>query len=171
MMTSRSKLLVGMIFAAALSQVTPHPMNFSPIGAIALFGGAQFEDKRSAFLLPLSAMLLSDLIVGLHALIPFVYGSFALTVLLGFWVRRRESVVRFAIASLLSAILFFLITNYGVWALLDTFPKNTAGLVACYVAGLPYFGNTLVSQLFYGGLLFGGLALAQRRWRLARATA
>lgn len=89
----RFLVLVGMILGAAASRLIPHPFNFTPIGAMALFGGACFADRRAAFLVPLAAMFLSDLAIGLlsgslslglHPLIPVVYGSFALIVCLGF---------------------------------------------------------------------------------------
>src|SRR5277367_5714919 len=111
----RFLFLAGMILAAAASRLIPHPPNFSPIGALALFGGAQFADKRLAFLVPLAAMFLSDLIIGLHSLIPVIYGCFALIVCLGFWVRRNQSIRRIGDAALLGAILFFVTTNFDVW--------------------------------------------------------
>ncbi|MEK6768780.1 MAG: DUF6580 family putative transport protein [Gemmatimonadota bacterium] len=89
-------VLAGMILAAAASRLIPHPPNFAPIGAMALFGGACFAQKRWAFVMPLAAMFLSDLVLGLHRLMPVVYGSFALIVCLGFWLRRRRTVVPIA---------------------------------------------------------------------------
>src|SRR4051812_12729427 len=103
MKNTRYLVLTGMVLVGAAMRLLPHPWNVTPVGAIALFGGAQFASKRSAFLLPLTALFLSDLVLGLHRLIPFVYGSFALTVCLGFWVRRQPGACRMAIASVLSS--------------------------------------------------------------------
>lgn len=164
MKNNRFLFLAGMILAAAAARLLPHPWNFTPIGAIAIFSGAQFASKRAAFLLPLSALFLGDLVLGLHKLMPFVYGCFAFTVCLGFWVRRNRSASRIVIASLASSIVFFLVTNFSVWAVFDTYPKNAAGLMECYIAGLPLFRNGLLGDLFYSGVLFGGLALAQSRF-------
>jgi hypothetical protein len=114
----RFLVLVALTLAAAASRLIPHPPNFAPIGALALFGGACFVDRRSAFLVPLAAMFLSDLAIGgLHPLIPVVYGAFALIVCLGFSLRRRRRVVPIAAATLASSLLFFVVTNFGVWAL------------------------------------------------------
>ena len=168
MKNNRYIVLVGMVLAAAAARILPHPWNFTPIGAMALFGGAQFASKRAAFLLPLSALFLGDLVLGLHKLVPFVYGCFALTVCLGFWVRQNRSASRIVIASLTSAIVFFLVTNFSVWACFDTFPKNVSGLMECYVAGLPFLRNGLIGDLFYAGVLFGGLALAERKFTSLR---
>ena len=143
---------------AAISRLVPHPPNFSPI---AVFGGAQFADKRAAFFVPLAAMFLSDLIIGLHALIPVIYGSFALIVCLGFWVRRRPGVLRIASAAIIGACLFYATTNFGVWAFGTMYPKTFTGLVDCYAAALPFFQNSLLSDLFYSAVLFGGLAMAE----------
>ncbi|MCI0533684.1 MAG: hypothetical protein L0Z50_00500 [Verrucomicrobiales bacterium] len=165
---SRFLFLAGMVLAAAVVRILPHPWNFTPIGAMALFGGAQFASKRVAFLLPLAALFLGDLVLGFHQMMPFVYGCFAFTVGLGFWVRQNRSAVRMVIASLTSSVVFFLVTNFSVWAVFDTYPKNATGLIECYVAGLPFFRNGLLGDLFYSGLLFGGLALAQARFASLR---
>lgn len=167
----RFLVLAGMILAAAASRLIPHPPNFAPIGAMALFGGACFVSKRMAFLVPLAAMLLSDLAIGLlsgdlslgfHRLMPVVYGSFALIVCLGFSLRRRRKLVPIAGAALASSVLFFALTNVGVWALGSLYPKTWEGLVACYVAAIPFFRNTLLGDAVYTTVLFGGLALAEK---------
>jgi hypothetical protein len=159
----RFKVLAGMILVAALSRLLPHPPNFTPIAALALFGGAQFANPRAAFLVPLVAMLLSDLILGFTNLTPVIYGCFALTVCLGFWVRRRRDVGRIAVAALAGSLLFFVITNFAVWAASGLYPRTLAGLVECYIAALPFFRNTLAGDLFYSAILFGGLKLAERQ--------
>jgi len=164
----RFLMLAGMILAAAASRLIPHPSNFSPIAALALFGGAQFASKRVAFFVPLAAMFLSDLILGLHALIPVVYGSFALIVCLGFWVRRNQNIWRLGSAALLGAFLFFVITNLGVWLFGSFYPKTGSGLIECYLAAIPYFGNTLASDLLYTALLFGAVRAAEWRWPVLR---
>lgn len=160
----RFTVLVGMILAAAAFRIFPHPPNFSPIAALALFAGAQFTDKRSAFLVPLAAMFLADLVLGLHALIPVIYGCFALIVCLGFWLRRQRSAGRIAVTALTGSILFFIFTNFAVWAGAGMYPKTLAGLAECFVAALPFFQNTLAGDLIFNAMLFGGIALAE--WRL-----
>ena len=165
---TRLLFLTGMILTAALSRLIPHPPNFSPVAARALFGGATFAGKRLAFVLPLAAMFLSDLILGLHPLIPVIYGCFALIVCLGFWVRRRQSVWRIGGAAFFGAILFFVITNFGVWAIGSFYPKTGSGLLACYIEAIPFFWNTLASDLCYTAVLFGGLRAAEWRWAVLR---
>jgi hypothetical protein len=157
-----------MILTAAASMFIPHPPNFSPLGAIALFGGARFADRRAAFLVPLAAMFLSDLVTGLHLLVPLLYGSYAIAVCLGRLVRKKENAASIVEAALGASIVFFLVTNFGVWAMLDTYQKTGNGLWACYVAGLPYFQNTVLGNLFFSALLFGGFALVERRYPVLR---
>jgi hypothetical protein len=164
----RFLLLVGMVLAAAASRLIPHPPNFSPIAALAVFGGAQFSNKRVAFLVPLVAMFLSDLVLGLHALIPVIYGTFALITCLGFWVRRRQNIWRIGGAALAGAIIFFVVTNFAVWATASFYPKNGGGLLACYIEAIPFFWNTLASDLFYSTILFGTVAAAEWRWPILR---
>lgn len=165
---TRFSILAGMILVAVASRLIPHPPNFTPVAAIALFGGAQFADKRAAFLVPMAGLFLSDLVLGFYTLMPVVYGAFALTVILGFWVRQRSNPLRIAGAAVGSAVLFFAVTNFGVWAFGTLYPRTGAGLLECYVAALPFFQNTLLSNLLYSALLFGGMALAERRYGLLR---
>jgi hypothetical protein len=159
---TRFLVLGGMILAAAASRLIPHPPNFSPITAIALLGGACFAKKRYAFVVPLAALFLSDVVLGFYRLMPVVYGSFALIVCLGFWLRSRRTAVPIACAALAGSLWFFTVTNFGIWALENWYPKTTAGLVACYVAAVPFFGNTLLGDAMYTLVLFGGLALAEK---------
>lgn len=165
----RFLVLTGIVLVAALSRLLPHPPNFTPIGAIALFGGAHFVDRRAAFLVPLLAMAVSDLLLevlagtGLHLLLPVVYGCFVLTSWLGTRLPARRSIVGVLGAATAAAALFYIVTNLGVWAL-GGYPKTAAGLVECYVAALPFFGNTLLGHLVYSAALFGGFAYAEERF-------
>jgi hypothetical protein len=151
-----------MIILAAVVRIMPHPWNFTPIGAMALFSGAMFRDRRVAFLSPLVALFVGDLFVGLHRLIPVVYASFLLSVLIGTWLANRRSISRIGGAVFLGALQFFLVTNFAVWQLFGTYPHTPAGLVACYIAGLPLFGNTLAGDALYATLFFGIFALAEK---------
>jgi hypothetical protein len=157
----RSILAAAMIILAAAVRILPHPWNFTPIGAMALFSGAMLRDRRIAFLFPLAALFAGDLFVGLHLLIPVVYASFLLSVLIGTSLSNRRSILRIGGAVFLGALQFFLITNFAVWEVFDTYPHTPSGLVACYIAGLPLFGNTLAGDAIYATLLFGAFALAE----------
>ena len=168
MLKPRNEVLIGMILATALSRLIPHPFNFAPIGALALFGGAQFADKRLTFLVPLAAMLLSDLCLGFYSHMAWVYGSFALITCMGLWLRAHRSSRHIAGASLMASTLFFLITNFGEWLHGSLYAKSLSGLMDCYVAALPFFGNTLLGDGFYALVLFGGLALLERRFEVLR---
>lgn len=168
---ARTLLLLGLVIGAAVARVLPHPWNFTPVGALALFGGATFPSRRSAFLVPLLALLLGDIFVGFHILMPVVYASFLVSVLIGFWLRGSRSVPKIGAATLAGAIQFFIITNFGMWASGMTYPKNAAGLTACYVAGIPYFWNTLAGDALYATLLFGALAIAESQFPALREPA
>jgi len=159
----RAALITGIVLAAAALRIVPHPMNFAPIGALALFSGAYFSSKRAAVAVPLLSLVAGDIVTGFHTLIPYVYASFLVSVAIGFWLRREKSLPRICAGTVAGAIQFFLITNFAVWAAaIGSYPKTAGGLVACYVAGLPLLGNTLASDAFYGALLFGGMALAEK---------
>jgi hypothetical protein len=167
----RAILAATMVVLAAAVRIAPHPVNSTPIGAMALFAGAMFRDRRVALLFPLAALFAGDLFVGFHRLMPVVYASFLLNVLIGTWLASRRSVPRIGGAVLLGSLQFFLITNLAVWQFLGTFPHTFAGLGACYLAGLPLFGNTLGGDALYAALFFGFFALAERHWSALRESA
>jgi len=161
----RAALVTGIVLAAAALRLAPHPMNFAPIGALALFGGANFSSKRAAVAIPLLSLVAGDLFTGFHRLIPWVYASFLVSVAIGFWLRRNKSAARIGGATAICAIQFFLVTNFGVWAMsIGNYPKNLGGLIECYLFGLPLFWNTLAGDAFYVALLFGVMALAEKRF-------
>jgi hypothetical protein len=149
----------------------PHPPNFAPIAAMALFSGAQLGKRPLAFVAPLGAMLLSDAVIGFHSGVPFVYASVAVIVLLGWFALSRVTVLRLAGAAVASSVLFFLVTNFGTWLLSGMYPMSATGLAACYVAAVPFFQNTVAGDLFYTGALFGGFALLERAVPMLRAEA
>jgi hypothetical protein len=164
----RTILILAMIALAAILRVMPHPWNFTPVGAMALFSGAVIKDRRLAFLFPLVALFVGDFFIGFHKLMPLVYASFLIEVALGYWIRNRRSAGRIAGVTAIGALQFFLVTNFGVWAFLEGFPKTAAGLVACYATGLPLLLNTLAGDAFYAALFFGALALAERLFPVLR---
>jgi hypothetical protein len=153
-----------MILFAVVIRIVPHPWNLTPVGAMALFSGAVIRNRLLAFVIPLSALLAGDLFIGFHVLMPVVYASFLVSIMIGWLLRERRSIPRIGAAALLGALQFFLITNFGVWMILQSYPKTPAGLAACYVAGLPLFWNTLAGDAFFSALLFGALFLAERRY-------
>ncbi len=164
-------VVVGFISAAAFSRLIPHPPNLTPIGAMALFGGAAFGWTWAAFALPLGAMLLSDVVLGalagdlsvtFHPHMPVVYLAFVINVILGQLLLRRPGVVRLGAVVSVGAIQFFVLTNFAVWAIGSWYPKTWEGLVACYVAALPFFQNQLLGDLAFSAVLFGAWALVQQ---------
>jgi hypothetical protein len=160
----RNLLIVAMILFAGVIRIIPHPWNLTPVGAMALFSGAAIRNRLMAFAVPLLALLAGDLFIGFHILMPVVYASFLLSIMIGWWLRERRTAPRIGGAVLVGAIQFFLITNFGVWMLLNFYSKTLAGLAACYIAGLPLFWNTLAGDALFSALLFGALFLAERTY-------
>jgi len=158
----RTVVVLSMILMAAVLRIAPHPWNFTPVGAMALFSGALVRDRRLAFLFPLLALFAGDLFVGFHKFMPVVYASYLVNVAIGLSLRDRRTAPRVAALTLAGAVQFFIVTNFGVWAILGSFPRTAAGLLTCYIAGLPFFWNTLAGDALYAALLFGGFALAER---------
>ncbi len=160
--TPRLLALLSAIVAAAAMRLVPHPPNFTPIGAMALFSAAYLGRRALAFVAPLGALLLSDLVLGFYHGVATVYASVALIVLIGWIALSRVSPLRVGTAAILSSVLFFVITNFGMWLFSGFYPLTTAGLAACYVAAIPFFQNTVAGDLFYSAVLFGGFALLER---------
>ncbi|HRI48353.1 MAG TPA: hypothetical protein PK559_14705 [Ignavibacteriaceae bacterium] len=156
-------LMAGLLLLAAFSRFIPHPPNFAPIAAMALFGGAYIKDKRIAFLLPIFAMFISDLVIGLHEGMWFVYLGFILIVSIGFMLQNRIKFRTVFAASLVSSILFFAVTNFGVWLMGLYYPTNLAGLAQSYLAAIPFFQNAIMGDLFYSGVLFGAYELVKQK--------
>lgn len=155
--------LVIIVIAAAL-RIAPHPWNFTPVGAMALFSGAVIKDRRLAFAFPLLALFAGDLFVNLYmpGLMLLVYASFSVSVLIGRFLQGRRTVLRISAGTLLGSVQFFFVTNFAAWWLLNAYPKTAAGLASCYAAGLPLFWNTLAGDAFYAALFFAAFALAER---------
>jgi hypothetical protein len=170
-MNKRSVVLAGIVVAAALARLAPHPPNVTPIAAMALFGGACLANRKTAYLLPLAAMLLSDLVLGftryglwsMIAIQPAVYACFLATTALGQLVKDRRSVWQVGAAGVAGSVLFFLVTNLAEWATGSLYPLTGSGLAACYAAAIPFFRNTLLGDCAFTAILFGGLALLENR--------
>ena len=158
---ARLTALLSAIVAAAALRLVPHPPNFSPIDAMALFSGAYLGRRAIAFVAPLAALLLSDLVLGFYHGVATVYATVALIVVIGWWLSSRPTPLRIGAAAIASSVTFFVITNLGMWLFSGFYPVTYAGLVACYTAAIPFFQNTVAGDLFYSVLLFGGFALAQ----------
>lgn len=170
--TPRFLFVLSAILLAAMSRLLPHPPNFTPISAIALFGGACFSDKRFAFVIPMLAMFLSDCIIGFHNTIIYVYASFIAITFIGFYLRNHAKAANIILASFISSILFFIVTNAGVWAA-GGFQLGAGGLITTLLAGVPFYNNeilgsfflnTIVGDLFYTGLLFGSFYLVKNKF-------
>lgn len=164
----KMRLAIALIFIAALSRLFPHPDNFTPIGAMGLFAAAHFNRNWMMLAVPFAALFLSDLILnnviysqlydGFTLITSWwIYAAFALVMLVGYvMLRGKVSPARVAVASLMASGAFFLVTNFSVWeGGYMLYPKNFAGLMTCYAAGLPFFGNTVLGDLVFSAILFG----------------
>ncbi|TSC92624.1 MAG: hypothetical protein CEN89_554 [Candidatus Berkelbacteria bacterium Licking1014_7] len=146
---------IFLIFGAALARLLPHPANFTPIAAIALFGGRQFS-KKISLIIPILALFASDAIIGFYSIkiMLAVYLSFTTTVLLGWQLRKNFSISKMIGLGIISSIVFFLITNAAVWAFSGMYSVNFSGLVLSYWYGLPFFRNELMGTIFYATIIF-----------------
>ncbi len=159
-------VLTLLVIAAALTRALPlfipHIWNFTAVGALAIFAGAQFGDKRLAFIMPLAAMAVSDIFLG-NGFSLLVYTGFIAMVACGFLVRNKINTLNVVLASFISASVFYLITNFAFFYP-TTYPQNLTGILASYTAALPFFRNMLIGNLVYSAVLFGVFHLLTKRY-------
>ncbi|AMS25708.1 hypothetical protein AEM51_00465 [Bacteroidetes bacterium UKL13-3] len=177
----RFSLLTALILLCAFSRIIPHIPNFSPLGAIGLFGAAHFSKKWQAFLIPIAATWLSDLFINnviyaqyypkftwFYEGFYWQYGSYLLITLTGLGILNKINIPKVLTGTLASTAIFFLVSNFGCWIGSTTYPQNFGGLITCYAAGIPFLKGTLLGDLFYSGVLFGTFALAQYKFPVLR---
>jgi hypothetical protein len=176
----RTSIIVAMILLAALTRLLPHPFNFTAVTAMGLFGAAYFRnEKHFAFIVPILAMIVSDICLefisgyGFHSGTWLVYSTFTLVIAFGLFILRKVNLLNVVLASLGGSIFFFLITNFAFLypaspvnnPALGQYTHDFQGIIASYTAGLPFFKNAIVGDLFYSGLLFGAFELAKKFYK------
>ena len=155
-------LITLIIFLVSLTRIYPHPPNFTPILALAIFGGAYLPNKRTALLLPIIIMFFSDLIIGFHSQIYAIYGTIIKLTLLRN-TKKTKNIKNLAITGFTGSVIFFIITNFSVWLSDGLYPLTTAGLIECYVMAIPFFHNTLISTLTFLAILFFGYSFVEKK--------
>ena len=175
------------ILFAALTRLLPHYPNFTAIGAMAIFGGSVIKDRKLAFLLPLAALVISDICLELFTNVNgfygteqiFVYAAFMIITALAMFI-RKINVRSVAFAAVWSGLAFFLISNFGIWVISDFYPKTLAGLAACYWIAIPFYNgeitgsfllNSIVGNLFFSAVLFGAYAAVKQQFFTRRTIA
>jgi hypothetical protein len=146
-------LAILLIIIGITLRVAPHPANFTPVAAIALFGGA-YLNKKYAVAIPLALMIASDILIGMHNVVAFTWGAFILTALIGMRIKGRKSTRSILATSLISSLLFFVVSNFGVWAM-GWYPRTLSGLLNCYWMGLPFLRNFTLATVAYSAVFFG----------------
>ncbi len=179
-LSPRFIVVLSVIVVAALLRLLPHWPNFTPIAAMALFAGTYFDKKQYAFAIPIAAMFLSDIFIGLHSNMPAVYISFAITVLIGMAIRKRVNVGTVFVAALSSSVIFFLITNFSAWLASPFYPQTPVGLAESYLAGLAFFRdqthgfsfflNDVLGTFFFSAVFYGAFYLAEMRFPMLDKT-
>tara|TARA_R100000750_G_C2319267_1_gene85655 strand:+ start:56 stop:562 length:507 start_codon:yes stop_codon:yes gene_type:complete len=151
------KIIITFLFISvilALGRIIPHPPNFTPILATAIYTPYMVNDKWIAVLIPLSAMFIADIIIGFHPYMLWVYGAIGLSTLISSWsMRFNKKYIQLGVMAILSSILFFIITNFAVWAIWDYYPKTIDGLIICYIKAIPFFQNTLLGTIIYTAII------------------
>ena len=173
----RFGVLLLLVLFAAFSRLIPHPPNFAPIGAMAMFGAAYFSKKYIALIIPVLAMWLSDIVINntiyaqyfegftfFYQGFYWTYTAFIIIGIVSFFVLKKVKLKNVVLASFLAALLFFVISNFGVWFSGTLYPKSFGGLINCYIAAIPFFKNTLMGNLVYSFVLFGSFELAQYKY-------
>ena len=160
---------IVLILLVILSRLLPHPPNFTPLAAVGLFSGACLH-VRKFWLVPVAALLLSDMVIGFYSpvVMVFVYGAFILCASIGrSFLQGQRSIPTLAGATLSGSVIFFILSNLGDWLSGLNYPLTLDGLLDCYVMAIPFFRNTLLGDLFYVTCLFGVYEMCCRMlWNL-----
>nr|WP_108975476.1 DUF6580 family putative transport protein [Leptospira ryugenii] len=164
MFSRRLFTVLFMVLVAAASRLLPHPPNFTPILAVSLFAGAYIVPRKWAFLVPVVAMFLSDLVIGLHELLPLVYLCMMLSVFLGSHLGQKPKLTSTFGLSVLSSVFFFFVTNLAVWLTSGMYSLDWIGFISCFTLALPFFQNSIVGDLFFTGVLFGSMYVIEKTW-------
>lgn len=144
-----------------LSRLLPHLPNMTAVGATSLFMGAKYGVKKSMIVL-FTTMLIADSVKGLHSVMWATYGSLFLTILIGKFIASKQNTRWIIGGAFLSSVLFFIITNFAVWLAPNfMYEKSISGLLACYTMAIPFFRNSIVGDMVYTALFFGGFELVR----------
>lgn len=158
--SKKETVLVSFVLVAVLMRLLPHPPNVAPITAVALFAGTFFDKKHWAVLMPLLAMVFTDIFLGFSMITPVVYFSFLAITAVGVVFKKMN-----VGTILLSSSVFFVLSNLGVWMLY--YPITVEGFVACFTLAIPFFINSLLGDVFFSALLLFGYRFATKRMQLA----
>lgn len=161
----RLSLVAILMVIAVATRLMPHPANFTSVAAVALLGGSLLP-RKWALSLPLLIMVVSDLIIGLHPLVLFTWGSFAVIAFASHRYMRQVNAGSVVLSSLSASVFFYLVTNFGVWLQGQMYTMNWQGLMTCYYNAIPFFRNTMAGDLVYSVVLFGAYALAAKAVKL-----
>lgn len=162
-----NQIAIFLVLAGVMLRVLPFLAtgklgnNIAPVAAIALFAGT-YLNKKYAIWLPLLVMAISDVFLGFHNLMFLTWGSFVLIGIIGLWLRENKNILNTAVGTVTGSLLFFFVTNFGVWAFTPMYDKTWQGLVNCYVMAIPFFRNTLIGDALFVTVLFGVFELAHR---------
>lgn len=167
--TPRAIFVISAVLIAAFSRFIPHPFNFTAVGAMALFAGATMGNRWLSLLVPVAALFITDIFFDFHPTMWATYGSMMLIAMIGWFIRDRQNFLTITAGSLLSVFVFFVITNAAMWVVgfyspTSFYTKDAAGLADSLLLGIPFLGNTVLSQLFYTAVLFGSFH-AIRVWK------
>ena len=140
---------VGIILILALSRLVPHPWNFTPVIAVAIMSSYFFRNVNFSYAIMLFSMLLADFFIGFYSHMLFVYISLFLIVLIFFKISKKMNYKNLFIFSFFGSVIFFLISNFGVWLVGNLYERNINGLIECYFMAIPFFKNTIISTLIF----------------------
>ena len=169
-MENGRRLWIAMVVLCAAARLLPHPWNFTPLMAIGLFSGYHARKAATGILVTLSALALSDLVLGFSKGFWFVYAAALVAVLFG-RITQNRGLSAIAAGALGSSLSFFLITNFMAWATGSMYPLTSTGLAACFTAAIPFYQNQFAGDVFYTLALFGGYALLKRSFHPAHQAA
>lgn len=159
---SRLLAILGFIMIGVISRLLPHPPNFTSLNAIALLGTIYFQNRWISLAMVFSTLFLSDLFIGFHSTMPFVYLSFGLIISLGYHFKSHRFLKTAPLLCFCSSLLFFFVSNFGVWMTSSLYPKTISGLGVCYLAAVPFLMNQIMGDLVYISILLSYVYMIEK---------
>lgn len=161
-MKKNNLIFIGLILLAGMIRMIPHPWNFTPLLAVCIFSGTKIKHNGLAIFLPLVAIFIGDLFLGIYSSMVWVYSGYILVILLSRILGNSKSINSKIISVVSGSLIFFIISNFGVWISGTMYSKNFQGLLECYIAGIPFYKNTLIGTIIYSSIFFGIAEIIER---------
>ena len=162
-MKKNNIIFIGLILLSGFIRLIPHPWNFTPLLAACIFSGSKIKPNRLAIFIPLFAIFLGDMIIGFYSGMVWVYAGYILTISISVYLGKSNSLSSKLLNVVFGSLIFFIISNFGVWISGLLYPLNFVGFSECYIEAIPFYKNTFFGTILYSWAFFGIAEILERK--------